>query len=107
MTLRGADGREVLSDEVFYPVYPKEQRLPRAEIACRKVKKGGVVELTLKSRVLARDVFVEVPLQGARFSDNFFDLLPGETKRITVSSADGSPLEDVSVVIHQLADVRE
>lgn len=107
MTLRGADGKKVLSDEVFYPVYPKEQRLPRAEIACRKVKKGGVVELTLKSRVLARDVFVEVPLQGARFSDNFFDLLPGETKRITVSSADGSPLEDVSVVIHQLADVRE
>ena len=66
MTLRGADGKKVLSDEVFYPVYPKEQRLPRAEIACRKVKKGGVVELTLKSRVLARDVFVEVPLQGAR-----------------------------------------
>lgn len=64
MTLRGADGKKVLSDEVFYPVYPKEQRLPRAEIACRKVKKGGVVELTLKSRVLARDVFVEVPLQG-------------------------------------------
>ena len=107
MTLKGADGREVLSDEVFYPVHPKEQRLPRAEISCRKVKKGGVVELTLKSRVLARDVFVEVPLQGARFSDNFFDLLPGETKRITVSSADGTPLEDVSVVIHQLADVRE
>jgi hypothetical protein len=24
-----------------------------------------------------------------------------------VSSADGTPLEDVSVVIHQLADVRE
>ena len=107
MTLRGADGKKVLSDEVFYPVYPKEQRLPRAEISCRKVKKGGVMELTLKSRVLARDVFVEVPLQGARFSDNFFDLLPGETKRITVSSADGSPLEDISVVIHQLADVRE
>ena len=105
MTLRGADGKKVLSDEVFYPVYPKEQRLPKAEISCRKVKKGGVMELTLKSRVLARDVFVEVPLQGARFSDNFFDLLPGETKRITVSSADGSPLEDISVVIHQLADV--
>ena len=107
MTLRGADGKKVLSDEVFYPVYPKEQRLPKAEISCRKVKKGGVMELILKSRVLARDVFVEVPLQGARFSDNFFDLLPGETKRITVSSADGFPLEDVSVVIHQLADVRE
>ena len=88
-------------------MYQKEQRLPRAEIAFRNVTKGWVVELTLKSRVLARDVFVEVPLQGARFSDNFFDLLPGETKRITVSSADGSPLEDVSVVIHQLADVRE
>ena len=23
MTLRGADGKKVLSDEVFYPVYPK------------------------------------------------------------------------------------
>lgn len=86
-------------------MYPKEQCLPKTEISCRKVKKDGAVELVLKSRVLARDVFVEVPLQGARFSDNFFDLLPGETKRITVSSPDGSPLEDISVVIHQLADV--
>ena len=57
--------------------------------------------------MLALVVFLDVTFQGARFSDNFFDLLPGETKRITVSSADGTPLEDVSVVIHQLADVRE
>jgi len=35
---------------------------------------------------LAKDVFVQIPYQGARFTDNFFDLLPGETHRIMITS---------------------
>ncbi|WP_293524991.1 glycoside hydrolase family 2 protein [Prevotella sp.] len=32
--------------------------------------------MTLKTDRLARDIFIEVPVQGVRFTDNFFDLLP-------------------------------
>jgi beta-mannosidase len=35
---------------------------------------------------LAKDLFIELPIQGARFSDNFFDLLPGEKKRVVITS---------------------
>lgn len=41
----------------------------------------GKCELTLFSSTLAKDLFIEIPLQGARYSDNFFDLLPGERKK--------------------------
>lgn len=105
MTLKGKQSRKVLSDEVYYPVYPKYQHLPQAKISCKKVLKEGTYELTLKSSQLARDVFIEIPVQGVRFSDNFFDLLPGVTKKVTVTSADGSPLEDITVEIHQLSDI--
>lgn len=105
MTLKGHQSKQILSDEVYYPVYPKYQQLPQAKISCKKTRKGGGYELTLKSSQLARDVFIEIPVQGVRFSDNFFDLLPGVTRKITVTSADGSPLENIDVKIHQLSDM--
>ena len=105
MTLRSDVDRRVLSDEVYYPVFAKKQHLPHPEISCKIRKKDGAYELTLKSKQLARDVFVEIPVQGVRFSDNFFDLLPGVPKKILVTSADGTPLEDISVSLHQLSDI--
>lgn len=93
MTLKDANSRQVLSDEVYYPVFPKSQHLPQAKISYKMKKKDGAYELTLKSDQLARDVFIEVPIQGVRFSDNFFDLLPGVSRKIRVTSGDGSPLE--------------
>ena len=105
MTLKDANSRQVLSDEVYYPVFPKSQHLPQAKISYKMKKKDGAYELTLKSDQLARDVFIEVPIQGVRFSDNFFDLLPGVSRKIRVTSGDGSPLENLTVSIHQLSDI--
>lgn len=68
-------------------------------------KKNGAYELTLKSDQLARDVFIEIPVQGVRFSDNFFDLLPGVSRKILVTSGDGCALEDLTVNIRQLGDI--
>ena len=45
----------------------------------------GKCELTLFSSMLAKDIFIETPLQGARYSDNFFDLLPGERKKVIIT----------------------
>ncbi|HZJ80434.1 MAG TPA: glycoside hydrolase family 2 protein, partial [Dysgonamonadaceae bacterium] len=46
----------------------------------------GEYRVTLESNYLAKDVFIEIPTQGAMFSDNFFDLLPGEKKVVTIKS---------------------
>ena len=62
--------------------------------------------MTLKTDKLARDIFVEVPVQGVRFTDNFFDLLPGQRKKIPITSPEGDSLNDFTFRLHQLGGVR-
>ena len=58
----------------------------------------------LSARQLARDVFIEIPVQGARFTDNFFDLLPGQTKKVIITSDKLKKNEKVDITIKQLSD---
>ncbi len=60
--------------------------------------------LTVKSKELAKDLFIEVPVQGARFSDNFFDLLPGEIKVVIIKSDKLKKNDNFNIKIHQLSD---
>jgi beta-mannosidase len=60
--------------------------------------------VTLSARQLARDVFIEIPVQGARFTDNFFDLLPGQTKKVIITSDKLKKNEKVDITIKQLSD---
>lgn len=78
-------GNEI-NRQIFFPSKTKDLKLPDVKIFKTLRFKNGQIEVTLKTDKLAKDVFVEIPLQGARFSDNFFDLLPGETKIIRISS---------------------
>ena len=96
---------EVLSDEIYYFAHPKDQQLPKAKLKCQLKEKDGVCELTIKTDKLARDIFIEVPVQGVRFSDNFFDLLPGQKKTIVISSPEGRSLKNLTYTLHQLCDV--
>lgn len=68
--------------------------------------KKGYCEVTVKADKLARDIFIEVPVQGVRFSDNFFDLLPGQKKKVIITSPDGKSLDHLQVTVHQLSDVQ-
>lgn len=85
MTLKNKKG-EVLSQETYYFNYAKDLDLPATGISYKVKPMDGKYEVTLSARQLARDVFVEIPVQGARFTDNFFDLLPGQTKKIIITS---------------------
>ena len=76
----------VVSENIYYFCYPKEQALPTPKVSYRIKQEDGKCEITLSSKQLVRDVFIEVPPQGARFSDNFFDLLPGQRKKVIVTS---------------------
>lgn len=104
-TLKAKNGA-ALADEVFYFAYPKDQKLPEARIETSVKKRGEAIEMTLKTDKLARDIFIEVPVQGVRFSDNFFDLLPGQRKKITITSPEGYSLKDFTFTLHQLGGVK-
>lgn len=104
-TLKAKNGA-ALADEVFYFAYPKDQKLPEARIETSVKKRGEAIEMTLKTDKLARDIFIEVPVQGVRFSDNFFNLLPGQRKKITITSPEGYSLKDFTFTLHQLGGVK-
>ena len=104
-TLKAKKGA-TLADDVFYFAYPKDQKLPEANIETSVRRRGDAIEMTLKTDKLARDNFVEVPVQGVRFTDNFFDLLPGQRKKITITSPEGHSLNDFTFRLHQLGGVR-
>lgn len=104
-TLKAKNGA-TLADDVFYFAYPKDQKLPEANIETSVRRRGDAIEMTLKTDKLARDIFVEVPVQGVRFTDNFFDLLPDQRKKITITSPEGHSLNDFTFRLHQLGGVR-
>lgn len=84
-SLKDRQGKEI-TKEVHYFLPTKDLDLPETKVN-RKVKvRDGRCEVTLSSSKLAKDVFVQIPYQGARFTDNFFDLLPGETREIVITS---------------------
>ena len=85
LSLKDRQGREIARD-IHYFVPTKDLNLPRAVVKSKLKVSDGRCEVTLSSSKLAKDVFVQIPYQGARFTDNFFDLLPGETRMIVITS---------------------
>ena len=85
LTLKDKAGN-TLAETVYFFRKTKDLLLPETTVSCKMKQKDGMCELTLFSPDLAKDVFIEIPLQGARFSDNFFDLLPGERKTVVITS---------------------
>lgn len=103
MTLKNKKG-ETLSEEIYYFNHPKDQDLPKAKIDFKVKPMDGKYEVTLSAKQLARDVFIEIPVQGAKFTDNFFDLLPGQVKKVTITSPQLKKAGKVDFKIRQLSD---
>ena len=80
ITLKNADGA-LLSRRLFYLAPPRKLSLPRTEVTilARQVNDG--YQLTLQSPKLAKNVCLSADAEGW-FSDNYFDLLPGERKTV-------------------------
>lgn len=103
LILKDKSGRTV-AEAVHFFAKTKDLLLPDTNISYKMKQIDGKCELTLSTASLAKDVFIEVPLQGARFSDNFFDLLPGERKTITVTSPLIKKGEELSVTLKHIRE---
>lgn len=93
---------KVLAQKTYYFTQPKNLQLPKPTITSTVLKKGDTWEITLKSDVLAKDVYLNFAGVEGFFSDNYFDLLPGVTRKISFMPKDKSlllsKLELVSLV---------
>ncbi|WP_235715588.1 beta-mannosidase [Alkalihalobacillus hemicellulosilyticus] len=69
----------IVDAKEHYFVPSKDLQLVEPEI---KVKRLNDSEFSLTSNVLAKNVYLEAAEEGV-FTDNYFDLLPGETKIVT------------------------
>lgn len=85
-------GGQLLASEIYYPEKPKNLRLPNVHPNIVNFKTDdGKLELTLSSPALIYGLFIGTPWQGARYSENYFDLLPGTTRTITILHDDITP----------------
>jgi beta-mannosidase len=80
-------GGETVSQNLAYLVPTKQVHLLPTKIETVVTQNGQNIDVTLSSKVLARDVYLTFGNVDAKVSDNYFDLLPGEPRTITIDSA--------------------
>lgn len=80
--------KDTTFEKLFFFNKPKDVKLSKPEITIRKISS---TEIEVSTDILAKDVYL---IGDTHFSDNFFDLLPGTSKRITLSK----PLEKIEVM---------
>ena len=68
------------------PRTAENDELPKATLHCKVDRAGGEYDVTVRSDNFARGVYLSVEGETAHFSDNFFDLMPGETRTVRVAS---------------------
>lgn len=78
--LIGSNG-EMLSRRLFYFAPPRKLLLPDTRIALRVSAVNEGYQIELESPQLAKGVRLSTAVPG-RFSDNYFDLLPGERRTV-------------------------
>ncbi|MDR4954894.1 glycoside hydrolase family 2 protein [Chryseobacterium sp. ES2] len=86
--LKISSEKDTKFEKLFFFNKPKDLKLSTPEITIRKVSS---TEIEISTDILAKDVYL---IGDTHFSDNFFDLLPGASKRITLSK----PLEKIEVM---------
>jgi beta-mannosidase len=87
LTLKDSNGKVIAESNYFF-AKPKDLKLTKPALKIRKI---SATEIEISTDVLAKDVYL---MGDTHFSDNFFDLLPKTSKRITLSK----PLEKIEVM---------
>lgn len=103
LILKDKSGRK-LAEESYFFNKTKELNLPETTVSYKVKQLDGSCEVTLSTKGLAKDVFIETPIQGARFSDNFFDLLPGQPKKIVISSPSLKKEEKMTLTVKHIRE---
>ncbi|NML67880.1 glycoside hydrolase family 2 protein [Hymenobacter sp. RP-2-7] len=100
-------GGATLSTNTHYFARPKDMALPKAGItATWRQATDSTYQVTLRNKTLAREVWLSLAQGDGFFDDNYFDLLPGETKTLTFKSEGAATLAELRqrLVVRTLAE---
>jgi beta-mannosidase len=86
VTTELTSGGNTVSSNLIYLAPTVEIHLPPAPLKTELTKAADGYHLKVTSPVLARDVYVSFANLDADYSDNYFDLLPGETREIIIKT---------------------
>jgi beta-mannosidase len=101
-------GRDAAARNLFYFAPPKDLILPDPGLGAnvREIPGGGGFIVELVAERIAKDVFLSMPGCVGTFSDNFFDMLPGETVTVIFKTAEKPADPGRRLRIKTLADAR-
>jgi beta-mannosidase len=77
------DKGAVIAEHVSHFVYPKDLDLPDPQVRMTTRRITDAYAVCLSSDAFAKSVFVRCEGEDEMFSDNYFDLLPGEDRTVT------------------------
>lgn len=98
---------EIKSKRVFVFAKEKNLLLPKAKLKLEIREEQGRIVAEVKSDKYARFVKLESSKSALPFSENFFDLLPGETRTVTMEKDVGMSIQEQmnSISVYSLCDV--
>lgn len=95
------DGTYCFCNNTYFFVPNKQLKLQSTALNIVGEIQNNELQLTLSAPQVLRQVYLDIPSVTANFSDNFFDLIPGQTKTVSVSLAN-SGLYNVESLLEQL-----
>ena len=80
-----------LDTDLFYFVKPKNLKLSDPELNIEVKEETGKYVIGVFSQSLVKNLFLTIDEGNERFSDNYFDVLPGETKTVYYPKTENIP----------------
>jgi beta-mannosidase len=80
------ENENVISKNSFFFKPFKELKIARPEVKWQVAKVGEGFDITFSTDKLAKNVYLQIGDEEGFFSDNYFDLLPGETGTINLKT---------------------
>lgn len=93
--------REVISEAMHYFSATKDLKLSNATLIVEKSVGDNQIKLSLSADYLMRQVYVSMEEFDGNFSDNFFDLLPHQSKQISIGTA-GKTAQEVALLLEKI-----
>jgi len=99
---------KLLTDNNYYFTVEKNLSLTKPNITVKSnLKNNKTTRITLKTDVLAKNVYLAFPEKEGHFSDNYFDLLPGQEKVVTFTCTSSVTIDEKELVVKSFIDMRE
>ncbi len=97
--------KEVLHQNQIYFVAPKDLDLPRQSgLSASIMPAGDQYNITLQTSALAKNVYLDFPAVEGFFSDNYFDLIPGQPVIVTFTPHKKTALTHSDLKIMSVVD---